>query len=385
MDQLLDDIFENRRTFLPGTPCTRDDVVANMRNPVLLGGLSEEESDLLLSALPAKSSKLWLEPLDKGLSGAKVFQARYASNGRTSKPFVIKLGPLKKIDREARAVNEIVSTTISGIAPAITRRGPTTGLVAQEFASLSETSRLQSLRERVANSEDGPELLTRLLHERLGRWYEEANTHEDFELGSLFAPYLSKAPGFDEDFPPQWDDLFDWVASLSGCTWARAPMAVAYAKARVESLPRCVVHGDLHTQNVLVDERGNCWPIDFAWTRDGQSLILDLVMLECSLKFLAVPVQADLRDLLACEDALTRYLPPAVSDRIPYAREIRRIVSCIQVVRDFGFAHGISEESYRLGLMLMTLAMSTHPGLNTPFVVSSLQLLAARVADDAGL
>jgi hypothetical protein len=148
-------------------------------------------------------------------------------NGRRFKPFVMKVGPLEKVDREAQAINDIVSQTIMGIGPLVHRRGISKALLVQDLASLSEHSALASLRNCVRTSDEGPGLVGRVLRHRLGPWYQPARQRSrDFVLGTLFAPYLDTGPKVGRDFPPQWDDLFDWVEGDTGCRWANVEPAV---------------------------------------------------------------------------------------------------------------------------------------------------------------
>jgi len=384
---IVDDIFVNGRTFLPGARPTRADTVRNMGKPILIGDLDAEESALLLSALPANAERLSLTPLDKGLSGSKVYQARYEPRARRrSKPFVVKVGPLGKIDREADALNEIVAPTIMQIGPPVLRRGRTKAALVQSLAALAEGSKLESLRNRVRKGDDGPQLVDRVLRDRLGPWYlpSEVTSH-DFVLGDLFEPYLGRGPAFGDSFPPRWDDLFDWVRSDTSCEWDRVEPSVAEAAGTRACLRETVVHGDLHTQNILVDG-SECWPIDFGWTRDESSPLVDLAMLECSLKFLAVPRRSELRPLLAVEQALARFEPvlPKVG-RTPYGTEADRAFRTVQAVRRFGLDDlAIPADVYRRGLLLMTFALATHEGLNTPYVIASLQILGSAVRGGPG-
>jgi hypothetical protein len=379
---IVADIFENGRTFLPGVRPTPAEVFQSLRQPILMGDLDDEECALLLSVLPANAERLSLVPLDKGLSGSKVFQARYDPKAkRRSKPFVVKVGPLAKLDREAEALNEIVAPTILQIGPPVLRRGRTKAALVQSLASLSERSKLESLRNRVRTGDDGPQLVDRVLRDRLGPWYQPPEAaSRDFVLGELFEPYLGRGPQFGSAFPPDWDDLFDWVKGHTSCRWECVEPSVAEAAGTSARLRETVVHGDLHTQNILVDGH-ECWPIDFGWTRDNSSPLVDLAMLECSLKFLAVPRRSELRPLLAVEKALGRSEPvlPNVG-RTPYGTEGDRVFRTVQAVRRFAMEDlAIPEDVYRLGLLLMTFALATHEGLNTPFVVASLQILASVV------
>lgn len=387
IEHIVDDAFDNGSGFLPGKRPTRADVLHNLGKPILMGDLDEEESALLLSALPANAERFTLVPLDKGLSGSKVFQARYERKARSrSKAFVMKVGPIAKIEREAEALNEIVAPTILQIGQPIVRRGRTKALLVQSLAALSERSKLESLRNRVRAGDDGPELVERVLRDRLGPWYQPPEpTSRDFVLGNLFEPYLGKGPEFGKTFPPEWDDLFEWVENDTSCRWDCVRPSVGEAARTTALLRETIVHGDLHTQNILIDGH-ECWPIDFGWTSENSSPLVDLAMLECSLKFLAVPRRCDLRPLLAVEKALARFetaLPNV--GRTPYGTEVDRVFRTVQAVRRFGLDDlAIPVDVYRLGLLLMTFALASHGGLNTPYVVASLQIVGSVVQDEAG-
>jgi hypothetical protein len=382
-DQILDDIFSNQRSFLPGQARNRAETASIMGSPVLIGGLTSEESDLMLSALPLGFNQLWADPLDKGLSGSKVFSVRFGKLGesRRSKPFVMKVGPLKKIERERRATEELAAFLIPGIDNPVYRAGSHQGMIAQEYRGLREDSNLDSLRNVVRSSNRGYEYVTMTLEQRLAPWYSpEQPDYSEFTPEELFSIYRMKGPsGGGSEFPPAWSDLYEWVEDATGCAWGAREDALSAARHFSFRSRRTIVHGDLHSQNLLIDTTtGECWPIDFAWTRDNSSPVVDLVMLECSLKFLALPMRSDLRSLLPLEFLLSREpLPDMVVTRIPYSDEINNVMRAVRSVREFAL-HGceLSFEAYRSCLLVMTYLLATHPGLNIPYLLSSLQILS---------
>lgn len=377
LDGLVADILDNRRSFLPGPPCDAAAIRANLARPVLVGGLSKVEEGLLLSCLPAASDSVELQAMDKGLSGSKVYQARVRVGGRLTKPFVVKIGPVHKIEREATALRDIVSPTLLGIAPPVFRRWQDVGLVIQDLATLSEDANLESLRARVRRTGDGPRLVHRILYDRLGAWYRGSSANGTLLLSDLFAPYLRHAPTFGDGFPPPWDDLLTYVEETTGASWTRVEPAIRSALSKEVTLPVTIVHGDLHTQNIVVDDSGECWPIDFGWTTDHSSPLVDLTMLECSLKFLALPMRADVRTLARHELALACLGNPPPPGLTPYREEVERVFQTVAAVRDYAFATlHIPADDYLSGLLLMTFSLTTHAGLNTPYVFLALQLLA---------
>lgn len=49
------------------------------------------------------------------------------------------------------------------------------------------------------------------------------------------------------------------------------------------------VHGDLHANNVIIDRYRNVRLIDFAWAHSSKHVLVDYVLMECSLRFLLFP------------------------------------------------------------------------------------------------
>jgi hypothetical protein len=380
-DLIINDIFDEGRQFLPGERCTREDVLNHFEYPILIDGLTSEESALILSTLPKNSDRIFLSPLDKGLSGSKVFAARYSSkDGRPSKLYVFKLGLLSKLLREKNAIQNFAAPYIPGIAEPISRRGEEKGLVVQELVGLSVSSQLTSLRFFARNYSKADQVLRRLFNERLASWYlhQGHDTKSNFLLRGLFEWYLQKnSAGL--NFPSNWIELRNWVRTQTGYNWRKVPDIIENLLDQSIQTVSCIIHGDLHSQNILIDERLECWPIDFAWCHDKSSPVLDLVMLECSLKFLSIPRRCALRTLFDIEKALCEEPLPSIRlSKVPYREEIQNVLRAIGETRRFALETlGIEFKAYRKALCLMTYTLSGHPSLNRPFVLGSLQVLAA--------
>ncbi|WP_284745258.1 hypothetical protein [Amycolatopsis sp. RTGN1] len=378
-DLIISDIFDNHRGFLPGAGGRPADVRQQLEGPILLDGLGEEEALLILSILPRTASQIWLAPMDKGLSGAKVLRARYSDEaGRFSKQFVVKVDIARKIDREADAVERLCSPYLPGIEFPVRRRGSHLGLIAQELRGLSIHANVESLRNYIRSTRTGSKIIARLVRERLAPWYEpgiQGGLHP-IKLGKLLDPYLAKGAS-SSIFPPEWSDLQDWVEEICQVPWREPGDQVAVMRERSIDVPLSISHGDLHSQNVLVDSTSReCWPIDFAWCRDDGSLVVDLVMLEVSLKNLSIPMQADLREMLRLEWQLCNsYQGVRVPSNMPYATVVKSVLEGVQEVRRFAEESGISFDHYRSCLCLMTLAHAAHPKLNRPLVLGATQMM----------
>ena len=383
-DSIIRDIYENARGFLPGKPCSEGEVVASLDLPILVDGLTREESALILSCLPRLATGVFLAPLDKGLSGSKVFAAKYdVEKRRVSKIFVLKLGPAEKTLREFRALRDLVAPHIAAVTPPICRVGKDLALVAQELAGLSYRDELTSLRLHARESRHADASVYRLFRERLGSWYGGGDDEPIVErkLGALLAPNLKKGPR-KFTYPSTWTEIQRWAKAASHVEWDGAVETVRSLRGHSIRTRETIIHGDLHSQNVLIDDHSECWPIDFAWCREGGSAIVDLTMLECSLKFLSIPQRSDLRSLLRIENRLCRDMFPALSlGAVPYRREIENVLRAVAAIRrvateDMGFSVG----DYMRALCLLTYTLSTHPKLNRPYVLGSLQMLTGVIS-----
>ncbi len=386
VEKILDDLFVHNRGFLPGKPCSRDQVVNHLKKPILLDGLTETEAALVLSTLPHDADQIYLSPLDKGLSGSKVFSAKYDVKGdRVSKLFVMKIGQCEKIKQECDAIEEFVSPHIPGVAKPIIRNSDNVSLLVQELAGLSANANLTSLKDFVRKNGDDGQVIERLLVERLGNWYL-SNSSRDQELISLsgaFNWYLTKVDSDVENvYPSDWEDLKLWTSEISGREWKDSQYRLDRVLSSTIQSPLSIVHGDLHSQNVLIDERGECWPIDFAWCHDASSPLIDIAMLECSLKFLAIPQRSDLRTMIAIEARLCEQPTPSVNMKTtPYRKEIGNVLSALASVRAFAFETlALSFADYLKVLSVMTYCHASHPKLNRPYVLASLQILLEEVA-----
>ena len=379
-EDIVEDITVNRRGFLPGGQApVAAELKRQMHGIVEYGGLDRQASALLLSCLPTGASRLSVEPLDKGLSGASVMAGRYFLGNKPSKSFVLKIGESSKIEREARAVEAFVAPFIAGIEQPLVRVGQGRSLIGQELRGLTPSSAPTSLRNYVRDNGSSASVVERLLNVRLSPWYTNSSDPTTLPLSSICRWWLTKAPTTLAAMTPGgWEGLATWTQELTG---APKPTEGQLSRLLAEHVwsGTSIIHGDLHTQNVLVDQASQeCWPIDFGWCAEDLPLVLDAVMLECSLKFLAIPMRADLRTLIRIEGSLAMEPYPVVDlAGVPFADEMRNCLAAVQVVRRFALDGPcpVSFSDYKKVLAVLTFCLSLHRGLNRPLVLSSVQVL----------
>jgi hypothetical protein len=333
---------------------------------------------------------VYLAPLDKGLSGSDLWQARWElESGWLSRIHVFKIGKHAKLERELVAIRNIVAPIDPNTAYAELfpddENPHQLALLRQEFAGGGESQSI-SLRQFIESCE-GPErvagVIRRLYTDRMHPWHVSAprrlqHNSERVELRSALDWWVSRMDlnrdanrigrvgveaSLRTKFSLSTSDLKDHVARIGE------------AEAVVVRGP---VHGDLHTQNVLIDEREQLYLIDFGWTAERWRAV-DFLMMECSLKFLVTPAHAQLDDLLLMERSLERVFGTPGTElidlsRLMYGNELVKVAAGVEMVRRCAFELGAAADAdlYRQGLVLLTAGLASVPGMNQAYLFHSL-------------
>lgn len=82
------------------------------------------------------------------------------------------------------------------------------------------------------------------------------------------------------------------------------PWRAAHKQSLVRTTYRCITHGDFHQHNLLVDDDGQVWMIDFGRTRESH-ILRDVALLDSAVRFqLLTSQEANLQERLQMEEAL---------------------------------------------------------------------------------
>ncbi len=328
---------------------------------------------------------MYLAELDKGLSGSQVWLARWElRSGHKSQYHVFKIGNYQKLNRELEAAQ--FASTIDDLPqmvllPPHPAPGIRKGLLRQRFMGGSGGGLPKSLRKHlvVIDSVEAAEVLGSLYLERMSKWHgpDDEYSEEEAPLGEAI---------------DRWKDV-DLLEGARGIgkDGLEASLAAAFATdvERLEGQRRELlteseaiavgpVHGDLHSQNVLVTN-GHLELIDYQMTGEKWRA-LDFLMMECSLKFLCGPPHARLTDLIELEARLDPVLAGEPFDARPlmariYGSELAKIGAAVAVVRALAQELGAvsSGSQYRRGLYLMTAGLAELPEqINRVFLFHSL-------------
>lgn len=354
--------------------------------------LSSEHRRLMCLAA-ANAKRIYLAPMDKGLSGCVVWQARWQMFwGTLSKLHVFKIGRRAKLLREEQAVINIASVIEIGfpLMRLFSLDDSDLALLRQEFVGDPEgttTSLRLCLQDnaRCPNAEAAVRLIHDLYYRRMQAWH-----------GSLSAPPpVRERTSTLADELPRWKAKIDIArgadqigrAALAHSLDAKYQVSLEALDSKVADVGRTPlpmrigpVHGDLHAQNVNVDRHEHLHLIDFASTSYSWRAV-DFIVMECALKFAVSPPNARLDDLLTIETLVERQW---VSDALisceslqqcMHGRDLEKIAAAICAVRrcarDLG---AISDPTiYRYGLVYFTAALATIESvINRVFLFHSL-------------
>jgi serine/threonine protein kinase len=275
-------------------------------------GLPEDHRALIREACD-ESEHIFIAPMDKGLSGSTVWQARWRVRGTSqlSALHVLKIGTRSKLESEERNIQNYVSVIDSVPNVVLYPRNANTERPREEVALLRQrfagdaTGRTVSLRQfiktesRCPNVESAVKVLERLYSERISRWHgqqsisDAADTESALSWKSLGAELASWFGKIDLQAAADQIGASALDASLqrmSGRSLDNVIRAVHQVSQRRFQKPIGIVHGDLHAQNVNVDSSGRLHLIDFGSTGIGWRAA-DFLMMECSLRFTSSPPQ----------------------------------------------------------------------------------------------
>ncbi|HET8841290.1 MAG TPA: hypothetical protein VFN35_07465, partial [Ktedonobacteraceae bacterium] len=271
----------------------------------------------LLGRLFSFADVIMVSTLTPGFSGTKVLKILpflYSQGG--GRWFVVKFGNIKTIEREYDNYRDYVYPSIkNGYNSAADRYEHThyLGGIIYTFVG-TDIERIQDFGS-VYRQNDFAQLeliLNRLFWYTCENWYRYGVQPEPLNLTEAYQEENSKELEQSEqlaaDHLPavqfQQELHFASFRKIPGRRFANPFRALTGARAFVRSTYVSTTHGDFSEHNILVDERGYSWLIDFYWT--GRSHILrDVATLDAVTRFQLLAVhEATLDEFLAMEEVL---------------------------------------------------------------------------------
>ncbi len=364
----------------------------------------DDEERRLVEYLFRDCRQVALRPLSGGFSGSRVFASEsFDRAGKREVPFVVKIDSHARIARERVAV-ESVENLLGAASPRLSDYVDleSRGAIKYHFASM-HGGEVRTLQRRFRDAADAAvvrglfenvveRVLVRLSqapqNDRLPLYgyyayraeYAASTLQRVSELAERETPGALYVAGIGESLPhPR--RFYDALGPLLA---REEPQDVACA----------LVHGDLNLANVLLDESGNVWLIDYFWTRVGHAL-QDAAKLENDLKFILTPLLDDAalvravawERLLLSQDDLLAPLP-ALPEALAADAAIAKSHAAISILRGFGarllreagFGPGVSAREYRIAQLRYsahTLSFDECDTRQKRFALASTSLLAS--------
>ncbi|HFQ93556.1 MAG TPA: response regulator [Anaerolineae bacterium] len=265
----------------------------------------------LFGRLFADAERVYLSKLKPGLAGAAVVRAQPTySTGGMGRSYVVKVGRRDKVETESAQFRKNVrrflpANTVGQMGAAYSRH---LGGLLYSFAE-TERAILQELDEYYRQAAPGEiiESLRGLFYDTCHNWYE-ARVRDRRDLPQLYYEALQLEPTKlirrIQVVLPQLDPQADTFRFSPDAPPVLNPIAWLNKHRDECVLPvyQCITHGDLTGRNVMVDETGKCWLIDFYRTEKGH-VLRDFVILETDIKYRLLAGMKTL-DFLKLEKAL---------------------------------------------------------------------------------
>lgn len=335
--------------------------------------LEPELNDLFLRLFPG-ATKLFIQDLATGQSGAGVLKVTPTFGNKVGIPVAVKFGKREKIDRERENFRDYIEK-FTGIRSSIQldhAAGRVMAAISYQLIG-TELDEVASFGRYYCDHSVAQikQALDNLFLMTCGRWYDNREQPKAvYDLVDLYADSLHLR--WDEVWPAAESSMVDisgdglLFPGLAG----DLPNPRRWLERRDYSIERltwrCTTHGDLNENNIFVTDDNRCWLIDFY--RTGVNHILsDLIELETAIKFNLTPIdrladQAVLEKWLVCQRRIDVLDLPS-EDHVHY-KPLAVIGHLRRLADNFTGADKDMEE-YNVGLLLTTLKYLSLEGLDT--------------------
>lgn len=325
----------------------------------------------LFGKLFSDATSLYVTKLKPGLTGAAIVHIKPTWENGLGRSYVAKVGRRDKVETESRRYRENVkrylpANAVAEVGVAYTRH---LGALQYEFAETEKVALVefdeyyeQSSPHRIIES------LQNLFHHTCRYWYDARERKmEDLPKIYFEAFHLDemKLIGRIQMILPQFDPDAETMRFSPDSAPVANPIAwlKKYRAECVLTVYRCITHGDLTGRNIMVDDVGKCWLIDFYRTFKSH-ILRDFVILETDLKYRLLP-SVSLSEFLRLEEVLLEVERhgemPDLSDE--FSPELYKAALVISAVRQIAheYSRGLNaklddfRKEYLISLLMATL------------------------------
>ncbi|WP_420645186.1 response regulator [Candidatus Leptofilum sp.] len=291
----------------------------------------------LFGKLFVDARSLYVSKLKPGLTGAAIVRIQPTwQTGGLGRSYVAKIGRKDKVETESRHFEANVKhfLTADAVTQADVHYSRHLGTLLYTFAEKQGVA-LKEFDEFYQRSETSQIIasLRNLFEQTYRFWF--ANPERDLaDVPSLYYDAFQLDPkkltGRIQVVLPELDPDDDLIQLTPGKENVINPIAwlQKHKQECVIQVNKCITHGDLTGRNIMVDESGRCWLIDFYRTYKSH-ILRDFVILETDVKYRLMSLLS-LTDFLHFEEALLEadrqkqppILPPSFSKDARKAAEV---------------------------------------------------------------
>ncbi len=321
----------------------------------------------LFGRLFVDARSLYVSKLKPGLTGAAVVRIQPTWHGGLGRSYVAKVGRKDKVETEQRHYEANVKhfLTANAVTQADVHYSRHLGTLLYTFAEEQGVA-LKEFDEFYKRSETTQIIASlRDLFEHTYRyWFANPERKLD-DIRNLYYEAFQldrkKLIGRVQIVLPELDPEAKFVQLTPGKEKVLNPIAwlKTHKQECVIQVHKCITHGDLTGRNIMVDESGKCWLIDFYRTKKSH-ILRDFVILETDIKYRLMPLLS-LTDFLHLEDALLEadrqkqppILPPSFSKEARKAAEV--IFALRQMAHKYASNYNTKEDEPRKEYLLSQL------------------------------
>ena len=163
-----------------------------------------------------------------------------------------------------------------------------------------------------------------------------------------------------------------------------------YLKMLDETFVTKRVHGDLHGENIMVDDRMQVYLIDYAKAKDRGHLFTDYAMLEVSIKLDLLDRSTPYTEIIKFEEFLSSW--GSLTDEFTYDCQYKEVIDCLKLIKCIRKSANslititVPENEtfdpiyhYFLALFCLTFAQLAYKDMNQQYALISSGLLASRL------
>lgn len=150
-----------------------------------------------------------------------------------------------------------------------------------------------------------------------------------------------------------------------------------------------ICHGDLHTQNIYIDENNNIFLIDFGDTSKHHAII-DQVTLECSIKFRHIPKYIPIEELEKIEKSFLEIesFNPNFDLNFIKRNDLKsyfQLINNIRVLAEQYICNNTSKIDYFISLFIITFRQIRYKSLNQLYALNSAKILSDKIIQELKL